>query len=80
MVRVTIFEQFPEAQSAELKSDVVSTRGFHLGGFFPVTFIGLYYAWRLGLSVREVEASEERVEAAVEEAHPELTRSRREAD
>lgn len=46
--------------------------GFHLGGFFPVTFIGLYYAWKLGLSIREVEDSEERVETAVEAAHPEL--------
>lgn len=48
--------------------------GFHLGGFFPVTFIGLYYAWRLGLSLKEVETSEERVERAVESAHPELPR------
>jgi len=44
--------------------------GFHLGGFFPVTFIGLYYAWRLGISLKEVEASEETVEEAVEKAHP----------
>lgn len=44
--------------------------GFHLGGFFPVTFIGLYYAWRLGLSFSEMETSEEEVERAVEEAHP----------
>ena len=46
--------------------------GFHLGGFFPVTFMGLYYAWKLGLSFKEVETSEERVETAVEEAHPDL--------
>ena len=44
--------------------------GFHLGGFFPVTFIGLYYAWKLGLSLKEVETSEERVEEAVEKAQP----------
>ncbi len=44
--------------------------GFHLGGFFPVTVIGLYYLWRLGLSFKEVESSEEIVEEAVEEAHP----------
>ncbi len=44
--------------------------GFHLGGFFPITFIGLYYAWRLGFSLKEVETSEERVEEAVETAHP----------
>lgn len=48
--------------------------GFHLGGFFPVTFIGLYYAWRLGFSLKEVKASEERVEGAVEAAHPGLPR------
>jgi uncharacterized membrane protein YbhN (UPF0104 family) len=49
--------------------------GFHLGGFFPITFIGLYYAWKLGFSFREVETAEERVEEAVEEAHPEQVRS-----
>jgi glycosyltransferase 2 family protein len=40
--------------------------GFHLAGFFPVTFMGLYYAWRTGLSFGEVRASEEVVEDAVE--------------
>jgi uncharacterized protein (TIRG00374 family) len=44
--------------------------GFHLGGFIPVTLIGLYYAWRLGLSWREVEHSEETVEAAIERELP----------
>jgi uncharacterized membrane protein YbhN (UPF0104 family) len=48
--------------------------GFHLGGFFPVTFIGLYYAWKLGFSFKEMGTSEEKVEKAVEEAHPELKR------
>jgi uncharacterized protein (TIRG00374 family) len=48
--------------------------GFHLGGFFPVTFIGLYYAWKLGFSFKEMGTSEEKVEEAVEEAHPELKR------
>ncbi len=47
--------------------------GYHLAGFIPVTLIGLYYAWRLGLSLGEVRVSEELVEEAVEEAHPELT-------
>jgi len=47
--------------------------GFHLGGFFPVTFIGLYYAWRMGFSLKEVESAEEHVDEAVEEAHPGLT-------
>lgn len=36
--------------------------GFHLASFFPVTFLGLYYVWRLGLSWQEVEHSEEIVE------------------
>jgi glycosyltransferase 2 family protein len=40
--------------------------GFHLAGYFPVTFIGLYYVWRLDFSWREVEHSEEIVETAVE--------------
>jgi uncharacterized protein (TIRG00374 family) len=48
--------------------------GFHLGGFIPVTVIGLYYTWKLGISLKEVEDSEEKVEEAVEEAHPEATR------
>jgi uncharacterized protein (TIRG00374 family) len=39
--------------------------GFHMGSFIPVTVIGLYYAWRLGLSLREVKHSEDLVEAAV---------------
>ncbi len=41
--------------------------GFHLAGYFPVTFIGLYYLWRLDFSWRDVERSEEVVETAVEE-------------
>jgi uncharacterized protein (TIRG00374 family) len=41
---------------------------FHLGGFIPVTAVGLYYAWRLGISVREVGESETRVEGALEDA------------
>lgn len=40
--------------------------GFHIGGFVPVTLMGLYYVWRTGLRWREVEESEESVEAEVE--------------
>jgi glycosyltransferase 2 family protein len=40
--------------------------GFHLAGFVPVTVMGLYYAWRMGLSLGEAAASEEVVEDAVE--------------
>ncbi len=41
--------------------------GFHIAAFIPVTVIGLWYAWRLGLSWGEVGASEEYVETAVED-------------
>jgi glycosyltransferase 2 family protein len=44
--------------------------GFHLGGFIPVTLMGLFYAWKLGLSWREVEYSETTVEEAVERELP----------
>lgn len=48
--------------------------GFHLGGFVPVTLIGLYYAWRLGLSLKEVSSSEAAVEEAVEATLPNETK------
>jgi uncharacterized membrane protein YbhN (UPF0104 family) len=41
--------------------------GFHLAGFVPVTLIGLYYAWRTGLSLGVARDTEEIVEEAVEE-------------
>ena len=31
--------------------------GYHLGGFFPITIIGFYYAWRLGFSVGDLRRS-----------------------
>lgn len=37
--------------------------GFHLAGFVPVTIIGLYYLWRLGISWRDVERSADEVES-----------------
>lgn len=43
--------------------------GFHLGGFIPVTATGLYFAWKLGLSISEVGSSETAVEEAVEKEH-----------
>lgn len=46
--------------------------GFHIGGFIPITVIGLLYAWRLGISLREVEQSEEAVEEAVEHDLPHI--------
>ena len=48
--------------------------GYHIGAWIPVTAMGAYYAWRLGFSLSEVRRSEDRVEAAVEEAHPEARR------
>ena len=44
--------------------------GYHLAGFIPVTIIGLYYVWRLGLSWQDVERSEDAVETAVETGAP----------
>lgn len=40
--------------------------GYHLGGFIPVTLIGLWYAHKLGLSLGDVRKSEAKVEAAVD--------------
>jgi hypothetical protein len=40
--------------------------GFHISSFIPVTVIGLWQARRIGLSLGEVERSEEIVETAVE--------------
>jgi hypothetical protein len=40
---------------------------YHILTFIPVTLLGLWYLWRLGLGWSEVEHSEEIVEAAVEE-------------
>jgi glycosyltransferase 2 family protein len=53
--------------------------GFHIAGFIPVTLIGLYYAWRMGLSVREVRSSEGVVEEAVEHVIPDEEKDRRKA-
>ena len=40
--------------------------GFHIGGFVPITLIGLWYTWRLGITRAEVMHSEEIVETEVE--------------
>lgn len=40
--------------------------GFHIGGFIPVTLIGIWYVWRLNLRWKDVERSEETVEEIVE--------------
>ncbi|CAN5698994.1 lysylphosphatidylglycerol synthase transmembrane domain-containing protein [soil metagenome] len=41
--------------------------GYHLGGFIPVTVLGLWYAARMGLSMRDLGHAEEDVEEEVEE-------------
>jgi 4-diphosphocytidyl-2C-methyl-D-erythritol kinase len=48
--------------------------GYHLGGWIPITLIGFWYAWKLGLSLGDVSRSEERVEEAVEAQHPQAAR------
>ena len=50
----------PEAQS------LAFAFGYHFGGWVPITAIGLWYAWKLGLSLGEVGSAEERVEREVE--------------
>lgn len=37
--------------------------GFHIGGFIPVTLLGIYYVWRSGLSWGEVRRSDQAAEA-----------------
>lgn len=48
--------------------------GYHITSFIPVTVLGLWYARRLGISLSEVERSEEIVEAEVERAGEEVER------
>lgn len=55
----------PEAQS------LAFAFGYHLGGWIPITSIGLWYAWSLGLSIREMGAAEEQVEVATVESEQE---------
>jgi glycosyltransferase 2 family protein len=51
--------------------------GFHLAGFIPVTLMGLFYAWRTGLTLGEAAASEEVVEDVVEAVIPDQEKDRR---
>jgi hypothetical protein len=43
--------------------------GLHIGGFITVTVIGLFYAWKLGISFGDVRKSEVRANDALEEDH-----------
>ena len=40
--------------------------GYHLGGFIPVTLVGLWFIRSVGLSMKEMSRSEDAVEEAVE--------------
>jgi uncharacterized protein (TIRG00374 family) len=40
--------------------------GFHIGGFVPITVMGIWYAWRLDLRWKDVERSEQSVEERIE--------------
>ncbi len=44
--------------------------GYHFGGWIPITAIGLWYAGKLGLSLGDVGASEDRVEREVHSEAP----------
>ena len=44
--------------------------GYHLGGFLPVTLMGIYYVWRLKLSWRDVRQGDQAVERAASGARP----------
>jgi len=44
--------------------------GYHFGGWVPITLIGFWYAWRLGLSLGEVGQAEERIEEVHEGERP----------
>lgn len=44
--------------------------GYHLGGFIPVTLMGIWYVWRLNLSWKDVQHSEERAAEADAEREP----------
>ncbi len=45
---------------------------YNVGTWFPITVIGLWFAWKVGMSLGDVGAAEERVEDRVEAAHPEV--------
>lgn len=44
--------------------------GYWFAGWVPITAIGLWYAWKLGLSLSQVSHAEDRVEEEVEREHP----------
>jgi uncharacterized protein (TIRG00374 family) len=52
----------PETQA------IAFATGFHMGGFLPITLLGLYYAWRLGISVTTVDRTEPAAPADAQDA------------
>ncbi len=40
---------------------------YHFGGWIPITLIGLWYAWKLGLSLGEIGHADEEIEEEMEE-------------
>ncbi len=44
--------------------------GFHLGGYIPVTLIGLFYVWRLGMSWGEMGRGEQAVDGSPSDVAP----------
>lgn len=43
--------------------------GYYVASWIPIVVIGLWYAWKLGLSFGEMGRAEERVEGEIEEEH-----------
>ena len=56
-----------EVWGVESARAVAFALGFHIAGFIPITLLGLFYLWRVGITWRDVTGSEEVVETAVEE-------------
>jgi hypothetical protein len=54
----------PEAQS------LAFAFGYHFGGWIPITLIGLWFTWKLGFSIGDVGAAEDRVEMEGEGPSP----------
>lgn len=48
--------------------------GYWFAGWVPINVIGLWYAWKLGLSLGDVGAAAERVERVIEDEHPDAGR------
>ena len=45
---------------------------YNVGTWIPITVIGLWFAWKVGMSLGDVGSAEERVEDRVEAEHPEV--------